>query len=128
MPELNFTVDARLLQELGERLVSKPFIALAELVKNAYDADARVVEIGFFPEESKIVVRDDGHGMAFEDFRNFWMRIGTTHQAGKSSRYLGRQMTGSKGVGRLSVQFLARKLMLTTVPKDENSWIEAKVD
>jgi len=128
MPELNFTVDAKLLQELGERLVSKPFIALAELVKNAYDADARVVEIGFFPEENKIVVRDDGHGMAFEDFRNFWMRIGTTHQAGKPSRYLGRQMMGSKGVGRLSVQFLARKLMLTTVPKDENSWIEAKVD
>ena len=63
MPELNFTVDAKLLQELGERLVGKPSVALAELVKNAYDADAHMVEIGFYPEESKIVVRDDGHGM-----------------------------------------------------------------
>lgn len=39
-----FTVDAVLLKELGERLVGKPHIALAELVKNAYDADADVRE------------------------------------------------------------------------------------
>lgn len=43
----NFTVDAALLRELGERLVGKPHIALAELVKNSYDADATEVVIRF---------------------------------------------------------------------------------
>ena len=38
--DLTFTVDSRLLEELGARLVGKPSMALAELVKNAYDADA----------------------------------------------------------------------------------------
>jgi len=40
-----FTVDAELLRELGERLVGRQYIALAELVKNSFDADASKVEI-----------------------------------------------------------------------------------
>jgi len=138
---LNFSVDARLIQELGERLVGKPAIALAELVKNAYDADATFAEIVFAPGKDlggklkgkgEITVRDDGHGMTFDEFRNFWMRIGTTHKSEKKkSPHFQRQMTGSKGVGRLSVQFLAHRLELKTVPKRQGktpSWIWAYVD
>ena len=133
MPTLNFTVDAKLLEELGERLVSKPSIALAELVKNAYDADAHLVEIEFRPEEDRIEVSDDGHGMTLDDFERFWMRIGTTHKTEKRiSPHLGRHMTGSKGVGRLAVQLLARRLYLRTVPSEIHSrsrrWIRACVD
>lgn len=132
MPTLNFTVDSRLLEELGERLVAKPSIALAELVKNAYDADAHWAEIEFRPEEDRIEVRDDGHGMTLDEFDEFWMRIGTTHKTGRKSRYLGRRMTGSKGVGRLSVQLLARRLHLRTVPLESSDgskeWVEAWVD
>jgi len=133
MPALNFTVDAKLLEELGERLVSKPSIALAELVKNAYDADAHLVEIEFGPEEDRIRIEDDGHGMTLDEFKHFWMRIGTTHKAEKRvSPYLERHMTGSKGVGRLAVQLLARKLYLRAVPSEIHSrsrrWIEAYVD
>ncbi len=71
MPTLNFTVDSKLLEELGQRLVAKPSIALAELVKNAYDADAHLVEIDFRPKDDLISVRDDGHGMTLEEFRDF---------------------------------------------------------
>jgi hypothetical protein len=60
------------------------------------------------------------------------MRIGTTHKSQKSvSPEFHRQMTGSKGVGRLSVQFLAHRLELTTVPKQQGhtpTWIWAYVD
>ena len=42
---LTFSVDSHLLVELGEHLVSRKSIALGELVKNAYDADATKVEI-----------------------------------------------------------------------------------
>ncbi|MET9269371.1 ATP-binding protein [Kribbella sp. NPDC003557] len=109
-----FTVDARLLRELGERLVGRPHIALAELIKNAYDADARTVEIAFDP--SRIVVTDDGHGMSPDDFDSKWMRVGTTHkERTRTSPALHRSMTGSKGVGRLAVQLLARKTHLSSV-------------
>ena len=129
MEKLYFTVDAELLRELGERLVGKPHIALAELIKNSYDADATRVTIKFSPDEDRIEVRDNGHGMTFEEFKNFWMRIGTTHKSKKRSKSLGRQLTGSKGVGRLAVQFLANKLTIRTVPKgDSDEWLEAKVN
>ncbi len=130
MPHLKFTVDAALLRELGERLVGKPHIALAELVKNSYDADAFEATIEFAPEEDRIEVRDDGHGMTFGEFRDFWMRIGTIHKTEKRvSKYLERPMTGSKGIGRLAVQFLARNLRIATVPKEhDGKWLEASVD
>lgn len=123
-----FTVDSALLRELGERLVGKPHIALAELVKNSYDADARKVEIRLFPD--RIEVSDNGHGMAFEEFKSFWMRIGTPHKQDlRVSRNFGRPLTGSKGVGRLAVQFLAREIEIRTVaesqPEEElDAWVD----
>jgi len=129
MTTLRFTVDSALLTELGERLVGKPYIALGELVKNSYDADASKATIEFAPEEDRIEVRDDGHGMDFRDFERFWMRIGTPHKDEKLvSKYLKRPMTGSKGVGRLAVQLLAGRLTITTVPKGNGEWLEASVN
>lgn len=131
---INFTVDARLLDELGSRLVAKPSIALAELVKNAYDADATRAEIVFDPQGDRIIVRDDGHGMTREGVRAFWMRVGTTHKRDEKSLLFGRRLTGSKGIGRLSVQFLAHRLRMITVPHprlrkdDPPYWIETRVD
>lgn len=127
---LRFTIDAALLRELGERLVGKPHIALAELVKNSYDADATEVTIKFLPHEDRIEIIDDGHGMTFDNFKDFWMRIGTVHKTEeRQSKNLGRPLTGSKGVGRLAVQFLANKLTIKSFPIDESGkWIKAKIN
>ena len=106
-----FTVDAALLQELGERLIGRAHIALAELIKNSYDADAFNCHIRF--DDDQIVISDDGHGMSEGEFLDHWMRIGTTHKiALANSRSLKRALTGSKGIGRLSAQFLASEMEL----------------
>lgn len=115
---VHFTVASALLRELGERLVSKPHIALAELIKNSYDADAEkvVIRIG----QDRIEVSDNGHGMTKDEFRDYWMRVGSPHkEEERYSKYSKRPMTGSKGVGRLSAQFLARKQVLATVAKED---------
>ncbi len=107
----HFTVDAALLRELGERLIGQAHIALAELVKNSYDADAHTCRIEF--EKDRIVITDNGHGISEDEFISYWMRIGTTHKVdARASRNLHRAMTGSKGLGRLSVQFLADEMEL----------------
>jgi signal transduction histidine kinase len=112
---LRFTVDSALLREIGERLVGKPFIALAELVKNGYDADAKRVVISVNPQADQIIVKDYGHGMTLDEFKRFWMRIGSTHKVKqKFTRHFHRQMTGSKGIGRLAVQYLAEEMVLFT--------------
>jgi signal transduction histidine kinase len=104
-------VDAELLRELGERLVGQPHIALAELIKNAYDADATKVIVDF--SHDQISVTDNGHGMSEAAFAQRWMRIGTTRKrAAAESPTLHRALTGSKGVGRLAAQLLARELTL----------------
>jgi signal transduction histidine kinase len=115
---LTFTVDSRLLRELGERLVGRPHIALAELVKNSYDADASEVIIKFLGDRIEVV--DDGHGMSLSDFKAKWLRIGSPHKERElESPKLRRPLTGSKGVGRLAVQLIANKLELHSVSDPE---------
>lgn len=115
-----FSVDAALLKELGERLVGKPHVALAELVKNAYDADATRVRITF--EHDAIEIADNGDGMTKSEFKNFWMRVGTTHkQDSPVTPLFQRRVSGSKGVGRLSVQFLGNSLSLWSVSRTSSS-------
>ncbi len=123
-----FTVDAALLQELGERLIGRSYIALAELLKNSYDADATYCRIEFRDDE--IVVSDNGHGISEGEFRAHWMRLGTTHKAvTRESRGFRRPMTGSKGIGRLSVQFLADEMTLeSTTAEDPSRHLYAFVD
>ena len=113
MKVIQFTVASELLRELGEALVGQPHIALAELIKNSYDADATRVVVRI--TDDLIEVSDDGHGMTFDEFKSFWMRIGSQHKReSRTSRLLGRPITGSKGVGRLSAQFLGDELELIT--------------
>ncbi|GID32672.1 ATP-binding protein [Paractinoplanes brasiliensis] len=125
MRKMMFSVDSRLLRELGERLVGRPHIALAELVKNAYDADATKVVIRF--KKNQIEISDNGHGIDFDTFEKRWMRVGSTHkEAQEVSPQFRRPLTGSKGVGRLSVQLLAQKMELRTVAAT-NTGSELKV-
>jgi signal transduction histidine kinase len=116
----HFTVDAALLEELGERLIGAPHIALAELAKNSYDADANACRIVFGDDQIEII--DDGHGMTLDEFRNYWLRLGTQHKReDEFSPILERPFTGSKGIGRLAVQFLADRLELWTTSERRGS-------
>ena len=128
MPTVRFHADSALLRELGELLVGQAHIALAELVKNAYDADATRCRVTI--NENEITVEDNGHGMSKQDFLDHWMTIGTRHKQDTGrSRYFERQVTGSKGVGRLSAQFLAHRLEITTVSRESPSHqLVAEVD
>jgi signal transduction histidine kinase len=127
LTKATFTIDAALLHELGERLIGQSHIALAELIKNSYDADGYTCRITFKDDGIEIV--DDGHGMTVSEFLSHWMRIGTTHKVDqKTSRNLGRRLTGSKGIGRLAVQFLAKEMLLETTAKGGHETLSAFID
>jgi signal transduction histidine kinase len=128
METRTFTVDSKLLRELGERLVGRPHIALAELVKNSYDADASVVVIRLLHDRIEVI--DDGHGMTYGDILHKWLRIGAVHKEREiASPKLGRPLTGSKGVGRLAVQLLANELELhTSAERSDDEEIILDVD
>lgn len=116
--DFNFVVDSALLSELGEKLVSTVQVALAELIKNSYDADATVVNVRITPQATgaaSVVIEDDGCGMLLGEVRAHWMKIGTTNKADAPvSATFGRLKTGSKGVGRFACRRLGTHLKLTT--------------
>ena len=110
----SFQIQGRLLQELGERLVAKADVALLELIKNAYDADASECHVKF--DGKRVEIIDDGHGMTEQEFLNNWMNIATPDkQRQRVSKRYNRKVTGSKGIGRFAVRFLGRYLRLETV-------------
>jgi signal transduction histidine kinase len=113
-----FTIASRIVREFGERLVKHPEVAVLELVKNSYDADAtRCTVEHSYP--SRISISDDGHGMTLEEFLAGWMRIGTSAKnLHAESRRFERKVSGEKGIGRFAVSYLGRFLTLTTVADD----------
>ena len=74
---VNFKPRARLLIQLGDQLIKNESIALVELVKNSYDADANKVDIYMEnvedPDNGLIIIEDDGYGDYF--YRNNSLHI-----------------------------------------------------
>jgi len=115
--ELSFSVQARLLRELGERLVRRPEVAIVELIKNSYDAEATQCSVQL--NAMQILLEDDGHGMTKDEFLAGWMRLGTGVKTARDfSPRFGRAITGEKGIGRFSVRFLGSQLSLSTTAWD----------
>ncbi len=130
--ELKFTVDSALLRELGEKLVETVHLALSELVKNSYDADATEVEVIFETAEngkSRIKIIDNGVGMNFKAVERYWMRIATNNKERKDvSIIYGRHLTGAKGIGRFSCRRLGSKLTLITKGTKEGKQVGKQSD
>ena len=80
-----FRPRARLLVLLGDQLIRDPGIAVFELIKNAYDADADKATVTMEnldnPENAKIIVEDNGTGMDLETVTGVWLEPGTDFRA-----------------------------------------------
>jgi signal transduction histidine kinase len=123
-----FQAEGRLLQELGERLVASPEVALVELIKNAYDADSPSCEVAVAESGKTLVISDKGHGMTFGDFVGKWMRIATTSKIGERvSPKFRRRLTGAKGIGRFAVRFLGDHLTLITTAEDPERHLRTRL-
>ena len=75
---VRFFADAGLISRLGRELVSRKETALAELVKNAYDADATSVDMVFEDAEEPggtLEIVDNGMGMTRGDLVEGFMRL-----------------------------------------------------
>lgn len=113
-----FAITPRVIAHLGEDLIKNENIALVELVKNSYDAQATFCEVKFFfigDELSKITITDDGVGMDLDTIENAWLVIGTDNKKKQLEHHSsGRLPLGEKGIGRLGVHKLGRKIHIQT--------------
>jgi len=117
---------ARLITMLGDQLIKNEVIALVELIKNSYDADASWVKVSFLNfnedyssnENSKIVIEDDGCGMNADILRKHWLNPATPEKLRRkkidSKTPKGRILQGEKGIGRFAVFKLGKNIKITS--------------
>ena len=121
----HFKVDAKAVLTLGRNSIKDATTAVVELIKNAYDADAEVVELSIQPGASNggsIRISDNGHGMSDQDVEKYWLRIGFSEKVeNKTSPKFGRRKTGEKGIGRLSADRLGAVLQLKSKRRGQAS-------
>ncbi|NTW70454.1 MAG: ATP-binding protein [Chlorobiaceae bacterium] len=124
--QLPFRPRARLLQLLGDQLIGTPRLAIFELVKNAYDADAETVIVtlrGLNSDNPVIIVEDDGDGMTLSIIRDIWLVPAHDHRElqrkALNRTRLHRLPLGEKGVGRFAVHKLGDRIELVTRAKGQ---------
>ena len=116
-----FRISTGLKDLIGQDLITEEFVAVFELVKNSFDAHAKVVKISV--EENHIVIADNGKGMSRDDILKKWLfiaysakREGTEDDNHKFSGPR-RPFAGAKGVGRFSCDRLGKQLSLFSKAK-----------
>jgi hypothetical protein len=125
----NFEFSPNLIVLLGEQLIHDKKIAVSELVKNAYDADASEVVIEI--SDGQITITDDGCGMDIGTIKNIWLKPGVSSKKknikeGRLTPKYSRMPIGEKGVGRLGSHKLGSQIELYT--KAKNQEISLSID
>lgn len=109
---------ARIISLIGEELVSDERVAVVELVKNAYDADASCVEVRFDGHNpvnpDTLVITDDGVGMTLDTVLTSWFEPGTVLKKKALRSPGGRPYQGAKGIGRFAAARLADSMLMET--------------
>lgn len=123
MKQYRLNVDPRILELLGPNLYTNIYYVLAELIANAYDADANNVYI--ISNKDDIRVEDDGHGMSYEagDITKYLNVAGVSRTTEDESltKSGARRKMGRKGVGKLAALSVSENVDVLTVANGEKS-------
>lgn len=123
MKQYRLNVDPRILELLGPNLYTNIYYVLAELIANAYDADAKNVYI--ISNKDDVRVEDDGHGMSYEagDIAKYLNVAGVsrTTETESLTKSGTRRKMGRKGVGKLAALSVSEDVDVLTIVKGEKS-------
>jgi len=132
---LKWRFDVSTFRLIGRELITDRITALFELVKNCYDANSTRVDIIFENVssnnlKSRILIKDDGYGMEFNDIRDKWMVIGTSSKRKQpfSPNPFNRRCVGEKGIGRFAVDKLGNKVNIITQKSGANKKLNVEID
>jgi hypothetical protein len=126
--------DERVFARITDGIYREPASALRELIANAYDADATEVHVVTdAPRFSRIIVRDNGHGLTEEALVHVICHIGgSLKRTAEGKKYSvvsatdstcspgKRKLIGKLGIGLFSVSQLTHHLTIVTKVKGED--------
>ncbi|MGV9001600.1 MAG: TIGR02391 family protein [Candidatus Saccharimonadaceae bacterium] len=130
--DLIMRFDPRVIDDLGAKLYSTLPPILSELIANGYDACAQNVFVDLYDDngtdEKQIIIRDDGHGMNYEEVQTHYLVVGRKKRDEDNKRKCERAPIGKKGLGKLSFFGIARKAIIETVQDGEKVTFEMDLD
>lgn len=137
--QYKMTVAGQLFKHLGLQMYSGAVPAISELISNAYDAMAGNVWItiptgGALTHNDVIVVRDDGHGMSYDECNSLYLSVGRdrrSHENEWTKEYNGlgsRKVQGRKGIGKLAGFGIANLIELRTIKNEHVSHFRMDYD
>jgi len=113
-------------------LISNEIVALIELIKNSYDADASKVTVTFDDPleigEGSITVTDNGTGMTLSTIESAWFEPATVSKVKRTFTAKNRRVTGEKGIGRFAAARVARTLHMTTIAEKPRESVVVRFD
>ena len=119
--ELGF--HGRIIEHIGIQMYQSPTAALAEIVSNAWDADATRVDIKFdFLSDQKtdwtITISDNGNGMTKDECQTKFLSVGYNRRENDGptarSKVKHRPLMGRKGIGKFAGFGIARYIKIST--------------
>lgn len=122
----NFTIDARTIFQIGRESIENITLAVSEVIKNSYDADASFCHI--IIEKNKVIFHDNGIGMSYEDLEKNWLRIGTDNKIKNPFTKKGRRKIGEKGIGRFALNRIGNQVEIYTKTSSESSYMKINFD
>lgn len=107
------SLSSNVFNHLGLNLYSNTPAALAEVIANAWDADATEVQVNFDREAQWITVADNGRGMDQDDINDKYLCVGY-QKRNKPDFHTpgGRKPMGRKGIGKLSLFSIADQIFV----------------
>lgn len=133
VPDIVLRFEPSTVGHLGSNMYSHLPNAIAELIANAYDADAEVVivKVGADDLGDFVSVRDDGHGMSLEDLASKYLRIGRNR---RSELHTGlsesgqRKVSGKKGIGKLALFGVGHLVEVATSRQESDALHKVSLD
>lgn len=127
--------NSRIIDQLGTDMYQSPVSAIAELISNAWDADAENVTITYPTEnitspDAEIVIKDNGVGMSFEELQDKYLNIGYNRRGANMQSFTkkGRRIMGRKGLGKFSGFGIANLIEIESVSQISGERFIFKMD
>ena len=131
--KLRLTIQGRITDHLGIQMYQTPVAAIAELVANAWDADATRVDIALpdaLDEDSLFVLADDGIGMTFEECESRYLNVGYSRRENdlEDKTVGGRPILGRKGIGKFAGFGIAEIVEIETISRTNGERTRFELD
>lgn len=125
---LPIEVNKEVVKHLSIGLYRNYALAIKELISNTYDAGATEVKIKLDLKNKRIIIRDNGRGIDYNEFKDDYLHIGFHKEPTKKPDELGRMRIGTFGIGFLAPLPYCKRMIIITKKRRSDKVLQATIN